>query len=123
VVFLALKRDVLQGRDAVGGGVSREAIYNLWIPVTSASVFREAITSGTAHFGAYGTTAADGIYKAAIGSIGGEALVQPVIVAGKPVAVLCGDDLRYGSRGRQRVEALALALGDAFERLIVSKKK
>ena len=123
VVFLALKRDVLQGRDAVGGGVSREAIYNLWIPVTSASVFREAITSGTAHFGAYGTTAADGIYKAAIGSIGGDALVQPVIVAGKPVAVLCGDDLRYGSRGRQRVEALALALGDAFERLIVSKKK
>jgi len=123
VVFLALKRDVLQGRDAVGGGVSREAIYNLWIPVTSASVFREAITSGTAHFGAYGTTAADGIYKAAIGSIGGDALVQPVVVAGKPVAVLCGDDLRYGSRGRQRVEALALALGDAFERLIVSKKK
>ncbi len=123
VVFLALKRDVLQGRDAVGGGVSREAIFNLWIPVTSASVFREAITSGTAHFGAYGTTAADGIYKAAIGSIGGDALVQPVVVAGKPVAVLCGDDLRYGSRGRQRVEALALALGDAFERLIVSKKK
>lgn len=123
VVFLALKRDVLQGREAVGGGVSREAVYNLWIPVTSASVFRDAITSGTAHFGPYGTTAADGIYKAAIGTTGGDALVQPVLVAGKPVAVLCGDDMRYGTRGRQRLEALAAALGEAFERLIVSHKK
>lgn len=123
VVFLALKRDVLQGREAVGGGVSREAVYNLWIPVTSASVFRDAITSGTAHFGPYGTTAADGIYKAAIGTTGGDALVQPVLVAGKPIAVLCGDDMRYGTRGRQRLEALAAALGEAFERLIVSHKK
>jgi hypothetical protein len=122
-VFLALKRNVLQGRDVVGGGVSPEAIYNVWIPVTSASIFRDAITQGTPHFGPYGSTAADGIYKAAIGTVGGDALIQPVHVAGKPVAVLCADDLRFGARGRQRLESLALALGDAFERLIVSHKK
>lgn len=122
-VFLALKRNVLQGRYVVGGGLSPESICNVWIPVTSASIFREAITKGTPHFGPYGSTAADGIYKAAIGAVGGDALVQPVSVTGKPIAVLCADDLRCGARGRQRLEALALALGDAFERLIVSHKK
>ncbi len=122
VVFLALKRDVLQGRDVRGGGVSREAVFNLWIPVKSASVFREAIARGVPHLGPYGSSSADAIYKVAVGSDGGDALVQPVLVAGKAIAVLCGDGMRHGARGVRRVEALAGALGDAFERLILHKK-
>ena len=100
----------------------REAVFNLWIPVKSASVFREAIARGVPHLGPYGSSSADAIYRVAVGSDGGDALVQPVLVAGKPVAVLCGDGMRHGARGVRRVEALAVALGDAFERLILHKK-
>lgn len=123
VVFLALKKDVLQGREARGGGVSREAVRNLWIPTTSASIFRDAVTRGIAHAGPYGTTSADGIYRAAIGSRGGDVVVQPILVSGKPVGVLCADDVRFGPRGEKRVELVARALGEALERIIVSGKK
>jgi hypothetical protein len=119
-VFLGLKRDVLQGREASGGGVSRAAAQRLWIPVKSASIFRDAISSGTPHLGSYGTSSADGIFQAAIGSRGGGVVVQPVLVAGKAVAVLCVDGLHEG--GATRVERVAGALGEAFERLILSKK-
>jgi hypothetical protein len=119
-VFLGLKRDVLQGRDASGAGVSRAAVQRLWIPVKSASVFRDAVANGTRYLGPFGTTSADGVFQAAIGSRGGEVLVQPVLVAGKAVAVLCADGVHEG--GAARIERVARALGEAFERLILSKK-
>jgi hypothetical protein len=119
-VFLGLKRDVLQGREASGGGVSRAAVQRVWIPAKSASIFREAVAGGSPHLGPYGTSSADGIFQAAIGSRGGVVLVQPVLVAGKAVAVLCVDGLHEG--GATRVERVAGALGEAFERLILSKK-
>ena len=53
---------------------------NLWIPTTSASIFRDAVTRGIAHAGPYGTTSADGIYRAAISSRGGDVVVQPILV-------------------------------------------
>jgi hypothetical protein len=119
-VFLALKRDVLQGREVSGAGVSRAAVQRLWLPVKSASVFRDPVSNGTRYLGPYGTSSADGIFQAAIGSRGGNVLVLPVLVAGKAVAVLCTDGLHDG--GGERIERIAQALGEAFERLILSKK-
>ena len=54
---------------------------------------------------------------------GGEVVVQPVIVSGKPVGVLCADDPRFGGRGEKRIELVARALGETLERIILSGKK
>jgi hypothetical protein len=122
-VLLALRKSVLKGWDGAGGGHSRDAVRNLWIPTQSPSVFRDVVAHAEPYRGAHGTTAADGLFRAALGSRGGELVVQPVRVGGKVVAVLAADDLRHGDEGVERIEILARAVGEALERIIVDKRR
>ena len=117
VVFLALRRGVLRGWEACGPHVSADAIRNLWIPVTSPSMFQRTLERGDVYDGPFGTTAADGLFRAATGSRGGHVLLHPIRVAGKPLGVLCVEGVRFERTGRRRVEELVLAAGQAFERL------
>ncbi|MCZ7687093.1 MAG: hypothetical protein M5U28_53445 [Sandaracinaceae bacterium] len=50
-------------------------------------------------------------------------VLMPVSVGGKVVAVLGADDVRYEREGVERLEILAHAIGEAFERIIVESKK
>lgn len=119
-IFLALRKGVLRGWEGVGPGIASDAIRNLWIPATAPSMFKTVLETMEPHRGAYGSSAADNLYRAATGSRGGTLIIQPVLVAGNIVAVLCADGVQSG--GEERVEVLAHAVGQALKRLIVSKK-
>ena len=121
-VFLALRRGVLRGWEARGSGVSPDAIRNLWIPATSPSMFRAVVDAREPHRGAYGSSAADNLYRAATGSRGGQIEIHPVCVAGRTVAVLCADDVQHGAAGSERIELLAHVVGLALKRLVSQKK-
>lgn len=121
-VFLALRKEVLKGWDAEGAGLSRDAVRNLWIPTTSPSSFKRVIEARAPHVGPYGTSIADGLFRAAVASRGGDAILQPVIVGEKVVAVLCADDVVAAPIGPQRIEVLAHAVGEAFRRILAGKR-
>lgn len=122
-VLLALRKGVLKGWDGAGAGVTRDVVRNLWIPTNSPSAFRDVVAHGEPYAGAHGTSAADGLFRAAVGSRGGTVVLMPVSVGGKVVAVLGADDVRYEREGVERLEILAHAIGEAFERIIVESKK
>ncbi|MBX3247361.1 MAG: hypothetical protein KF901_09275 [Myxococcales bacterium] len=115
-VFLILRRGVLRGWDGEGVA-SPDALRNLWLPATSPSVFQAVVEGGQAHRGSHGTSAADNLFRAAIGSRGGRLLVEPVRVGGRVVALLCLDDPRFPDTA-VHAEELARATGELFERLI-----
>lgn len=122
-VLLALRKGVLKGWDGAGPGVSRDAVRNLWIPTNSPSMFRVVVTRREPYVGPHGTSAADGLFRAALGSRGGSVVLMPVAVTGKVVAVLAADDVRFEREGVERIEILARAVGEALERIIVESKK
>lgn len=119
-IFLALRKGVLRGWEGVGPGIAGDAIRNLWIPATAPSMFKTVLETSEPHRGSYGTSAADNLYRAATGSRGGRLIIQPVMVAGNIVAVLCADGVQQDAD--ERVEVLAHAVGQALKRLIVAKK-
>lgn len=121
-VFFALRKGVLKGWDGAGPGVRRDSVRNLWIPTSSASTFKKVLDTKTGVVGPYGTSVADGLFRAAVGSRGGDFMVQPVVVAGKIVGMLCVDDLRPGPLGAHRIEVLTQTVGDAFLRIISAAK-
>lgn len=122
-VLLALRKTVLKGWAGAGAGVSMGAVRNLWIPTSSPSMFRDVVAKKDAYNGAPGTAAADGLFRAALGSRGGSVSLQPVMVGTKLVAVFAADDMRFGEEGHQRIETIARAISEAFERIIMASKK
>lgn len=122
-VLLALRKGVLKGWDGAGAGLSRDAVRNLWLPTSSPSMFRDVMQTGEPYVGAPGTSAADGLFRAAIGGRGGVVVLMPIGVGGKVVAVLAADDVTFGPLGVERIEILARAVGEAFERIIVQRKR
>ncbi len=122
-VLLALRKTVLKGWAGAGAGVTQDAVRNLWIPTNTPSVFRDVVREREPYRGPSGTSAADGLFRAATGSRGGEMMLHPVVVGGKLVAVLAADDLSFGDRGARRVEELAKAMGEALERVLVQRKR
>ncbi|MCB9591601.1 MAG: hypothetical protein H6719_02610 [Sandaracinaceae bacterium] len=122
-VLLALRKGVLKGWSGAGAGISADAVRNLWIPTSSPSMFRDVVAKREAYHGPSGTAAADGLFRAALGSRGGPVSLHPVVVASKLVAVLSADDVRFGDAGRERIETLARAVSEAFERIILEAKQ
>ncbi len=119
-VFLALRGSTFRGWTGAGQGVVPDALRNLWIPSTSPSMFREVLRTGEPHHGPYGTTAADELFRAAIGSRGGSVAVLPVPVAHKVVGLLCADEV--AAESLPPLEDVALATGGALRRLIVDSR-
>ncbi|MEZ4337736.1 MAG: hypothetical protein R3B82_14040 [Sandaracinaceae bacterium] len=122
-VLLALRKGVLKGWGGAGANISSDAVRNLWIPTSSPSMFRDVVAKREPYHGPAGTAAADGLFRAALGSRGGPVSLQPVVVANKLVAVLAADDVKFGDKGRERIETLARAVSEAFERIILDAKR
>ncbi|UJR80576.1 hypothetical protein [Sandaracinus amylolyticus] len=121
-IFLALRKGVLKGWEGAGGGLTHDAVRNLWIPTTSASMLKDVVEHREAYVGPYGTAVADGLFRAAVGSRGGDVALHPVVVSDHVVGVLCADDVLPVPIARQRIELLAHAVGEAFKRIIVERK-
>ena len=122
-VFFAYRRGLLKGWDAQGSGVSRDSARNLWIPTSTPSLFQRVVDGGAGYFGPYGNAIADGLFRAAVGSRGGDLALLPIKVSGKVVGLLACDDVRAGPQGQQRLELLATAVEEAFSRIIVVQKQ
>lgn len=122
-ILLALRKGVLKGWDGAGAGLTRDVVRNLWIPTNSPSMFRDVVARGEPYEGPHRASAADNLFRAAVGSRGGEVSIQPVVLAGKTVAVFAADGVAYEREGRARIEALARAIAAAFERIIVESKR
>ena len=116
VVFLTVRDNILRGWMGMGAGVTPHAISNLWIPVASSSIFKRVVLQGTPHYGSYGTTAADHLFRAAIGGRSRTIALQPISVHHRVVAVLCADDLP--PLQKDEFETLATSVGEAFRRLL-----
>lgn len=117
--FLALRKGVFRGWDGAGEDVTSASIRSLWVPASNPSSLNEVLHTGKAFRGPYGQTAADHLFRAAFGSRGREVVIVPVVIGARMVGVLCAND-PFGDT--EAVERVASALGDAFERLIVSHK-
>lgn len=121
-VFLARRRDLLIGWEGAGVGIAREAIRNLWLPISGPSVFRDSISRARDYMGPPGSSSIDCVYRAATGSRGGVTLIRPVMLRGKVIALLAVDGLGYGDQGVQRITTVVNAVIEAFERIILANK-
>lgn len=121
-VFLGLRRGTLKGLTAVGAGLSVDAVRNLVIPTGSRSLFERVVGEGEPYLGPHGDAPADKLFKAAIGSRGGDVLLAPIVLSGRTAAVLAVDGVSHGQRSRERVELLCQAVAEALKRIIVESK-
>jgi len=117
--FLALRKGVFRGWDGAGEDVTSAGIRSLWVPASNPSMLNEVLHTGRLFYGAYGPTAADHLFRAAFGSHSREVVIVPVMIGSRMVGVLCAND---PSTDTAVVERVAEAVGQAFERLIVSQK-
>jgi hypothetical protein len=117
--FLALRKGVFRGWDGAGEDVTSAGIRSLWVPASNPSTLNEVLHTGRLFHGAYGQTAADHLFRAAFGGNGREVVIVPVMIGSRMVGVLCAND---PSGETAIVERVAEAVGEAFERLIVSQK-
>lgn len=117
--FLALRKGVFRGWDGAGEDVTSAGVRSLWVPASNPSILNEVLHTGRIFRGAYGQTAADHLFRAAFGSQGREVVIIPVMIGSRMVGVLCAND---PAADTSAVEQVAEAMGQAFERLIVSQK-
>lgn len=117
--FLALRKGVFRGWDGAGEDVTSASIRSLWVPASNPSLLNEVMHTGKPFRGPYGETAADHLFRAAFGSHGRDVVVVPVLIGARMVGVLCAND-PHGEAGA--IEQVADALGEALQRLIVSRK-
>jgi GAF domain-containing protein len=117
--FLALRKGVFRGWDGAGQDVTSAGIRSLWVPASNPSILNEVLHNGRPFRGAYGQTAADHLFRAALGSQGREVAIVPVMIGARMVGVLCAND---PAQDTSAIERIADAMGQAFERLIVSQK-
>jgi hypothetical protein len=124
--FFVVKRGVVQGWEGAtlegigAAGLSREALRNLWIPVTSPSVFRRVSEAGALFTGALSDSTADSILAAALGGRPAQVLLAPITVRTHLVGFLYADGFAEPRAASQRAEALVAAMAEALERWLVS---
>lgn len=126
-VFFVVKKGVVQGWDGAAAtvslaGLSREALQNLWIPITARGVFREAQERGGRYEGPLTDSSADSILAAAIGGRPSLVLLSAIEVRGRTVAFAYVDNPEDVDGARERLIELATAAAAALERVVLSQR-
>ncbi len=125
--FFVVKRGVVQGWEGAttetqgSSGFAREALRNLWIPITSQGVFRKTSEEGRLYVGSLGESTADSILAAALGGRPDPVLLHPIVVRGHCVAFLYADNLLEPKGARGRAEEIATLAVETLERLVAHK--
>ncbi len=117
--FLAIRKGVFRGWDGAGDGITSASIRSLWVPASNPSVLNDVAHSGEVFHGPLGKTAADHLLSAALGSRGRDFVIAPVRIGSRICGLLCATDPGPDSGP---IEAVADAMGRAFQRLIVTRK-
>jgi len=121
-LFFVVKRGVAEGWDAHGGGLTRERVRNLWVPLSSPSVLKDVVATRSTFLGPAPDTLSNGMLLAALGGRPESVLLCPVLVRAMPAGVLYADGLREGA-DESFAQSVATALGAAMERLILLQKQ
>ena len=119
--FLALRKGVLRGWHGIGAGVAPASIRSLWVPASNPSMLSDVLQTGQTFVGPYGQTAADHLFRAALGGQGREAAIVPVLIGTRLCGLLCANDPTTGT-GADLIGQIAAEMGEAFQRLILSQK-
>lgn len=127
----ALHGDLAEGRDALGGGASRDKVLAIGVPLEFPSLFRTARERGAA---VVDRVVAGGLDAELLTDLErmpadiadkGKVAVIPVVVRRRTVALLLGDDgtadVTYEGIGD--VITISSAVAGALERIILSKKR
>jgi hypothetical protein len=118
--------DIAEGRDAFGDGAPRERVVGIGVPLDMPSMLSSAREKKEAVILHPSADGIDGVLLSDLRrAIGVEAVVVPVLVRERAVAILYADasDPRGVDREAVReIAAFASAIGQGFERLIVRKK-
>ncbi|HEY1960701.1 MAG TPA: hypothetical protein VGH28_34050 [Polyangiaceae bacterium] len=116
--------EIAEGRDASGEGAPRERVVGIGVPLDMPSILqaarerKEPVVMRPSPDGVDGILISDLRRPASV-----EAAVIPVLVRGRPVALLYGDATSGVDRDAlDEVARFAAAVGQGFERLIVRKK-
>ena len=117
--FLALRKGVLRGWHAVGEDVDLASIQSLWVPASNPSILSEVVETSTAFRGPYGQTAADHLFRAALGGRGEQVAIAPVLIGDRLIGLLCADD-PFGAP--DAVAQIATDVGKALQRMIAAQK-
>ncbi|MBN1656217.1 MAG: hypothetical protein JXA30_20780 [Deltaproteobacteria bacterium] len=121
-VFLARRKDFLKGWDGVGVSLSRDSVRNLWLPLSSPSLFRDVVTSTQPYYGSPHFSAIDVLFQAIVQSHGGEMMIRPVLLQERLVALICADGVSSGDIARKCIETISGEVNSAFAKLLAANK-
>jgi hypothetical protein len=116
--------EIAEGRDAFGDGASRERVVGIGVPLDLPSMFATAREKKEPVIVRPSTDGVDGVL---LGDLRRpptvEAFVVPLLVRGRPVAILYADvRSTLDLEAVESVTTFAKAVGQGFEKLIVRKK-
>jgi hypothetical protein len=117
-VFLAVKKHEIRGMDIAGRDTCRESIRSFWVPASARSTLSRVIAERRMHLGSLSRHPADGVLAAALGGRPERALILPVTIKDRVVALLYADELAVELPPGQRLVRLAEAVADGFARLL-----
>ncbi len=120
--FFIVRKGNVEGWQASGEGLVRSQIKKLWIPVTSASVFKDAMEGDGVTVAPLYDSTANRILAAAIGPRPAEVLLAVIRVQGRALGFLYGDTFTLSAAQTARIESLQAAVADAFERVLLGDK-
>jgi hypothetical protein len=120
-IFLARRREILKGWDGVGISLSRDAVRNLWLPLSSPSMFRNVVISTQHYYGPPGDSAIDVLFQAIIRSHGGELIIRPIRLHQRVIALLCADGVSSHEAACEIIETIADEVVNAFAKLMATK--
>lgn len=127
--FFVIKGGVVQGWEGAtlseigAAGLAREALRNLWIPLTAASVFRRVLDQGEIYCGPLSASTPDSTLAAALGGRPERVLIAPVMVRKRGVAFLYADGFRDPAEAETRAQTIATATAEALERWLVTRRQ
>jgi hypothetical protein len=119
--MLVIRRGTLVGHGARGASVQEERFRHLVIPLDEPSLFRDVAQSQLPFRGPLPDAPA---HRAIVGTLGrhpGDVLIVPIAVGGKAIAILYAAGIE-APLPEAALQELALEAGDAYERLIRSRK-
>jgi HEAT repeat protein len=116
--------DIAEGRDAFGDGAPRERVVGIGVPLDMPSMFQTAREGKEPFVLRPEAAGVDGVLLSDLRRPAGvEALIVPLLVRGRAVAILYADAASDLDRAAiAEIGAFAKAVGQGFERLIVRKK-
>ncbi|NLN61560.1 MAG: hypothetical protein GX146_01590 [Myxococcales bacterium] len=118
-VFLAVQRDTIRGVDIQGDYTHPSAIRSFWIPFSEHSTLGRVAAERRIHLGPLGSAPSDTVFKAALGGRTGQALILPIAVHGRTLALLYADHLSTAAvqwpRATQLTELLAIAFAQLLQ--------